>query len=135
MMKITHGGEKHFVPDDSSFARAILEVVNAYQGTLPRKEGPFRNDIKRLWRVLNDQHRRFLLAIAKDPGISQAEIQEKLQLDMAGLRGVHNGLARICKSNGFEKPVRTSGYNASNKTYSMDDDVRATIFEMAKRWK
>jgi hypothetical protein len=48
-------------------------------------------------------------------------------VDWTGLRGLRNGLARICECLGFEKPVRVVGYNSENRRYLMDPDVATTI--------
>jgi hypothetical protein len=54
-------------------------------------------------------------------------LESALGLDWQGLRGVHNGLARICDGLGFEKPLRAIGYKAENRSYVMDPDVAGTI--------
>jgi hypothetical protein len=123
-------GVQFTVSNDHPIAKAIVELARFYKAEIaPAVNMPERNDIKNLWWELSDSHREFLGEVAKGPaiGISQSELEQNLNLDWQGLRGVHNGLARICERVGCEKPVRVVGYNAQNRRYHMDPDVRATI--------
>jgi hypothetical protein len=76
-----------------------------------------------------------LRAVSKESPVTQEDLQKKLGLDWMQLRGVHNGLARICEGLGIEKPVRTSGYNAENRTYEMSIDVATTIRKIPPKRK
>src|SRR5688572_18904086 len=125
-MKIISDGKNYRVPDDHAYAEAILALAKAYErGDFGTAKLPARNDIKQLWRRLNPDHRELLTQIALYPGVSQKDLEDKLGLDWTGLRGVHNGFARICETRGIEKPIRTAGYNQHNRCYTMDPDVRA----------
>jgi hypothetical protein len=125
------GSKKYRLNNVHPFAQAIVALARAYPGS--SDSVPERNDIKQLWRDLNDNHRRFLAEIASQPGgISQSELESILAVDWQRLRGVHNGLARICEGLGLEKPIRVVGYNASNRRYLMDPDVAATVQKLAR---
>lgn len=125
-MKVIVGTKKYKLKNSHPFAQAIIVLAQAY----PASAGsvPERNDVKQLWRELNANHRRLLVEVSKRPtGISQADLQTALGMNWQGLRGVHNGLARICDGLGFEKPLRALGYNSENRRYLMDPDVVATV--------
>jgi hypothetical protein len=133
-MKVISEGKSYRVPDDHSCAQAILTLAKAYErGDFLTKEPPARNDVKQLWRTLKTDHRQLLIRIALYPGIAQKELETKLGTDWQGLRGIHNGLARICETQGIEKPIRTAGYNKHNRSYNMDADVRSTILKLRKQ--
>ena len=126
-MKIISGKDRYKIPNDAPFAKAILVLARAFESEgVPAP--PRRNDVIQLWRELGANHRRLLHEVAKRPGgIPQSDLESALDTDWQGLRGVHNGLARICDGLGFEKPLRTIGYNAENRSYVMDPDVAGTI--------
>jgi hypothetical protein len=136
-MKIIAGPQKFQLRNSHPFAQAILALARAHQrGETATDEIPERNDIKQLWRELNDSHRRLLKEVASRPGgISQKDLQTMLDVDWQGLRGVHNGLARIGERLDCEKPIRVVGYNADNRRYIMDPDVAATVQRLAKKAK
>ena len=128
-MKIVVNSDRYKLRNDHPYAQAIIALARAYQFN-PRSadELPARNDVKQLWRNLSPAHRELLHEIATRPnGIPQADLEAALGLDWKGLRGVHNGLARICDGLGVQKPVRALGYNAGNRRYLMDPDVAATV--------
>jgi hypothetical protein len=129
-MKVIMGTKKYKLKNSHPLAQAIIVLAQAY----PASTGsvPERNDVKQLWRDLNANHRELLTEIAKRPtGISQSDLQTALGTDWQGIRGVHNGLARICEGLGFEKPVRVVGYNSTNRRYLMDPDVAATVQKLS----
>lgn len=128
-MKIYFRKEVYRFDNGHPFVPAILELA---RNSLSRAKGravvPERNDIKRLWLELGKGHRELLYQIARHPlGTSQDELQKALAVDWQGLRGVHNGLARICERLGCEKPIRVVGYNSDNRRYLMDPDVATTV--------
>ncbi len=130
-MKVIVGRQKYILDTSHPFAQAIVALAQMYPGTTGSL--PERNDIKQLWRELGEGHRTFLTEVARRPiGISQSDLQSLLGLDWQGLRGVHNGLARICEGLGLEKPVRSTGYNSQNRQYLMDPDVAATVLKLRK---
>ncbi|RYZ16392.1 MAG: hypothetical protein EOO70_04555 [Myxococcaceae bacterium] len=133
-------GVKYIVPSDHPFALAIETLAKDY--TLNKRarskggaaEPPERNDVKQLWREIGAKHKALLEAVATRPGgASQADLKTALTIEWQELRGVHNGLARICERLGVEKPVRTTGYNATNRTYLMDPDAALTVRNLVKR--
>ena len=125
-MKIISGKKRFKLKNSEPLAEAILMLVESYAGS--SGSVPERNDVKQLWRDLNAKHRQFLVEIAKHPmGVSQTDLESILGLDWRGLRGVHNGLARISEGSGMDKPVRVVGYNSTNRRYLMDPDVAATV--------
>ncbi len=133
-MRIQHQGKLYRVDDGHPHATAILALaISSTNGPVSRIAAPQRNDVKQLWRHLRAPHRKFLRAVAKDAPIQQDDLQKRLGLDWKQLRGVHNGLARICDGLGIEKPVRTSGYNAQNRTYEMSTDVATTIQKIPRK--
>lgn len=125
-MKITYRQEKFSIDNSHPFVEAILAIARTH--ARPTVVTPERNDVKRLWRLLSDSHKKLLKKIASHPGgVSQRELITAIGLNSVQLRGVHNGLARICEGADIEKPIRVAGYNATNRSYSMDQDVRVTI--------
>jgi len=128
-VQITCGSEKFSLKDGHPYAKAIVALARAYPGDVADRDTvPTRNDVKQLWRELSDGHKALLKEVSRCPsGIQQAELEKRLNLDWQGLRGVHNGLARICDRLGVEKPVRVLGYNAKNRRYLVDPDVSGTI--------
>jgi hypothetical protein len=128
-MKIIVGSEKYRLKNDHPFTKAIVALARAYPSTFdPTNSVPQRNDVKHLWQELGGGHRHLLREIAKRPaGVAQSDLMKLLGVDWQGLRGVHNGLARICERLGLEKPVRVVGYNARNRRYLMDPDAAATV--------
>jgi hypothetical protein len=133
-MKIVVGSEKFSLRNDHPYAKAIVALARAYPGA-PKSaySVPERNDVKQLWHELSDSHKRLLREIANRPnGISQPDLENLLAVDWQGLRGVHNGLARICERFACEKPVRVVGYNSMNRRYLMDPDVAATVQKLSK---
>ena len=133
-MKIVVGSEKYHLKNDHPYAKAIIALARSYPGASETADAvPQRNDIKQLWRELNDSHQRLLREIAYRPnGVSQPDLEALLGIDWQGLRGVHNGLARICARQGCEKPVRVVGYNLKNRRYVMDPDIAATVQNLCK---
>lgn len=130
-MKIISGKDRYQIPNDAPFAKAILALARAHESESVAPP-PRRNDVIQLWRELGINHRRLLSEVAKRPGgIPQNDLETSLDTDWQGLRGVHNGLARICDRLGFEKPLRAIGYNAENRSYVMDPDVAVTIKSLA----
>jgi len=132
-MRIKVGQDIYTLPNSSHSAHVIIAIAKAHKhesGSITSP--PERNDIKHLWRELGTNHQAFLREISKRPnGISQHELEKAIALDWEGLRGIHNGLARICKRLDYEKPVRVIGYNASNRRYVMDSDVAVTVKKLA----
>ncbi len=131
-MKVIVGASKYSLKNTHPYAQAILALARAYtaDGATPNgvKTVPERNDIKQLWRELSSAHQQFLTHVASHPdGVPQADLERHLGVDWQGLRGTHNGLARICERLGTEKPVRAVGYNATNRRYVMDPDAAATV--------
>ncbi len=128
-MKIVVNSDRYKLRNDHPYAEAIVALARAYQfNPRPADALPARNDIKQLWRHLNSAHRALLHEISARPnGIPQADLEAALGLDWKGLRGVHNGLARICDGLSVQKPVRALGYNAANRRYLMDPDVAGTV--------
>lgn len=132
-MKIIVGKERFQLENSHPFAVAILTIARAYASQPGALPVPERTDVKQLWRDLKPPHKRLLREIARRPGgIPQADLAQALQVDWTGLRGVHNGLARICEGIGIEKPVRAIGYNSTNRRYLMDPDAAATILKLSK---
>ena len=132
-MKIIAGNEKFQLKNSHPFAAAILTFARAYASQPGALPVPERTDVKQLWRELRPPHKRLLREIARRPGgIAQADLANALQVNWTGLRGVHNGLARICEGLGIRKPVRAIGYNSTNRRYLMDPDAAATILKLSK---
>jgi hypothetical protein len=132
-MKIIAGGEKFQLNNSHPFAKAILTIARAYASQPGAVPLPERNDVKQLWRELRPAHKKFLREIAKQPGgVAQADLAQVLGVSWTGLRGVHNGLARICEGVGIDKPVRVVGYNAGNRRYLMDPDAAKTVGNLSK---
>lgn len=135
-MKLDFQGKVYRIDDDHPYAVAMLALARSLKKRpISRVSAPQRNDVKQLWQHLKAPHRKFLRAVSKDSPVTQEDLQNKLGLDWMKLRGVHNGLARICDGLGIEKPVRTSGYNAENRTYEMSIDVATTIRKIPRRRK
>ena len=139
-MIVKTDGKKYIIPRGHPFALAIEALAKDYtlnKGSRAKGGGvepPERNDVKQLWREISSKHKALLEAVATRPGgASQADLEKALGLQWKDLRGVHNGLARICERLGVEKPVRTTGYNATNRTYLMDPDVAHTVRNLVKR--
>ncbi|HYH98163.1 hypothetical protein [Hyalangium sp.] len=139
-MKVLINGKRYSIPSTHAFALAIESLAKDYTlNKASRAKGggdepPERNDVKQLWRDISSKHKALLRAVAKRPGgASQADLETDLGLQWQELRGVHNGLARICERLGVEKPVRTTGYNATNRTYLMDPDIAHTVRNLVKR--
>ena len=132
-MKIVVGSEKYKLRNSHPYAKAIVALARAYPAAITTDSIPTRNDIKELWRGLGEGHQQLLREIARRPGgISQSDLESLLGVDWKGLRGVHNGLARICEGFGLDKPVRAVGYNSNNRRYLMDPDVAATVQKLSK---
>ena len=128
-MKIVYQNQVFKIRNDHRYVPAILALTRTApfddDGSSPIPE---RNDIKQLWRELKLSHRRFLYTIARHPtGIAQSDLEKSLGLTWEGLRGVHNGLARIADRLGLDKPVSVVGYNSENRTYHMTPDIAATV--------
>lgn len=135
-MRVHHQGKLYRVDDSHPHAAAIVALaLGSKNGPASRIAAPQRNDVKQLWRHLRPPHRRFLRAVAKDAPIPQEDLQKRLGLDWKELRGVHNGLARICERLGIEKPLRTSGYKTENRIYEMSADAAATIQKIPRKRK
>ena len=135
-MRITHGRQKFVISNKGPYTDAIMLLVRAAAdpAASPDTAATERNDVKVLWRSLRGPHKRFLAKVAEYPaGISQGDLGTKLGLDWKELRGVHNGLARICEGQKIEKPVKTSGYNAENRVYHMLPDVARTVLKLNKK--
>ncbi len=128
-MKIIFRNEIYRVSNDHPYVPAILGLARtAPFGTDGVAAPPERNDLKRLWSELSASHKRFLHVLSQRPtGISQRELEKVLDVDWQGLRGIHNGIARICQRLDCEKPVSVSGYNSSNRVYQMLQDAAATV--------
>ncbi len=126
---------KYRIPNSHSFAEAIEALARAYAfGVGNGARMPERNDIKQLWSELRPDHQKLLVEIAKRPGgITQSELEKELHVGWTKLRGIHNGLARICERLEIEKPVRTMGYNSENRRYEMPPDVAGTVGKLSKR--
>jgi hypothetical protein len=132
-MKIVIGAERYRLKNDHPYAKAIVALARAYPGASDATAVPQRNDVKQLWRELGDGHQQLLRQIAKHPsGVAQSDLEKLLGVDWQGLRGVHNGLARICERLGLEKPVRVLGYNAKNRRYVIDPDVATTVQRLGR---
>ena len=133
-VKIVVGSERYRLKNNHPYAKAIVALARAYPGSASTTDSlPTRNDIKQLWRELGAGHQQLLREIARRPGgIAQSDLESHLRVDWQGLRGVHNGLARICEGLGLEKPVRAVGYNSNNRRYFMDPDVAATVHKLSK---
>lgn len=137
-MKIQHGKRKYEIPNNHPLIDAILVLVNSAADSVETSRDPVpqRNDIKTLWRSLRRGHKRFLGLVAQYPrGLKQADVIKKLKVEPDDLRGVHNGLARICDGRGIDKPVSSSGYNAENRVYYMLPDVAATVLKLVEKDK
>jgi hypothetical protein len=65
--------------------------------------------------------------------VPYARAEKRLNLTWQQLRGVHNGLARICDTAGAEKPIRTAGYNAENRQYHLTPSDANTIRVLGQR--
>lgn len=126
-MLIKHGRTKYQLSNSSQYVAAIIRLARAATEDINGEPPPSRNDVKQLWRELGKNHQQLLTQVAKRPGIPQADLEGALGLDWLGLRGVRNGLSRICERVGVEHPVRAMGYNNANRRYTMDSDVAATI--------
>ncbi len=126
-MKVTYKDEIAKIPDRDPYAKAILALVRAYQsGGASTTDVPTRNDIRSIWRNLDDRHKNLLRHIARSKSgrVTQIQLQKSLDLDSPGLRGVLNGLTRICIR---LQEVKALGYNATNRQYYLDADVAATV--------
>ena len=126
---------RYRVPNDHPYAEAIEALARDHAfGVGNGRKLPQRNDVRHLWSSLRSDHRRLLTEVAKRPGgVAQDELQKLLNVDWTKLRGIHNGLARICERLEIEKPVRTMGYNADNRRYDMPADVATTVLNLSRR--
>jgi len=135
-MRIIDGDKKTTIPRDKYYAEAIRSIIKAFEQEKAENDNvPEQNDVKQLWPNLQDAHKKFLYIIArKSPNrISQPILEDKLEVDSNDLRGIHNGLARICKNHEVENPVRSIGYNRSNRQYYVDASAAKTIRSLWKR--
>jgi hypothetical protein len=134
-MLVKIGQHKYKIPNEHPYAEAIEALARAHAlGVGNGSKLPERSDIKQLWPILRRDHRRLLTEIARRPGgVAQGELEKLLGVGWEKLRGIHNGLARICERVEVDKPVRTIGYNAENRRYDMPADVAATILKISKR--
>ncbi len=135
-MHIVDRGQKTHIPSDSPFADIVRSVINAF-GTERNSDGPTpeRNDVKNwLWPELREEQKRFLYEVATHPlGVGQKALENALSGGWVGLRGAHNGLARICVRLRMDKPVWETGYNSSNRRYHMSPDAAKTVIKLWKR--
>lgn len=129
-------GLEQVIPVNSRKAKIIREVMALMA---PDDDGarslPERNDVKRLWPELNPKAQKFVGLIAKHAreGIEQEDVEKRLGLDSNGLKGIHNGLARICKGRGVDNLIETLGYRRDNRRYVMRADVAKTVLKLAGR--
>ena len=127
-MKITYKKEVISLPNGHALTKAILVLARACEkGERVNDAVPTRNDIRLIWREINDSHKAVLAEIARFGSRRQSQLVAALRIDSQGLRGVLNGLTRICNRIDAENPIRVIGYNASNRQYFIDADVAATI--------
>lgn len=131
-MRIRHKRQTYVVSNKHPLIEAILVLARAgAAGSVDATATPERNDVKRLWPSLRRPQRRFLGIVAEHPaGISQADVLKRMKIEPNDLRGLHNGLARICDGLGIEKPVSTTGYNAENRVYRVSPDVAKTVLRL-----
>jgi hypothetical protein len=129
-------GIEQVIPVNSKKAKIIREVMAM---TSPDDDGPGalpeRNDVKRLWTELSPKAQGFVGLVAQRAreGINQQDVERRLGLDFNGLKGVHNGLARICKGRGMDNLVETLGYHRNNRRYVMRGDVAKTVVKLVSR--
>jgi hypothetical protein len=131
-MLIISGSEKLRLHDAHAFARAIVVLAQAYRGesSSSASEGKC---ITTLWPDLGEGHRRLLAEIARRPGgIAQSELECILGITWQQLRGVHNGLSRICERLGLDKPIRTLGYNSKNRRYLTSPEIGSAVRQLTK---
>lgn len=133
-MRIKHKRQTYTIPNSHPFVEVILLIARSATAGASDVSTPERNDVKRLWPNLRAAQRGFLGLAAQHPsGIAQADVLKKLKLDANDLRGLHNGLARICDGLGVEKPVSSTGYNAANRVYHMLPDVAKTVLRLVAK--
>jgi hypothetical protein len=130
-MKIEANSQVFTLKDREPLAKTILNLLHA-SGRSPGQSPPAvfgKNDFARLWEQLNDGYRGMLYEISKRPvaGINQKELQDLLKIEWEKMRGLSNGIARICARLEIEKPFRTEGYNEFTRVYRMDKDTAATV--------
>jgi hypothetical protein len=130
-VRIIDKDNKITIPRDSYYAEAIRSIVKAFERQKADNDSiPERNDIKALWPQLQYDKKWFLHAIAQHQGtigVSQLTLEEILEVNWEKLRGIHNGLARISARLEMENPVRTIGYNRSNRRYHVDASTAKTV--------
>jgi hypothetical protein len=135
-MRIIDRDARTIIPGNSNYADAIRIIIRAFkQQRIGDSSVPERNDIKTLWPQLQDNHKQLLRIIAQQQGttgVTQPVLEKKLGVGWVGLRGIHNGLARISAGLEIENPVRTIGYNRSNRRYQVDASTAETVIS---RWK
>jgi hypothetical protein len=137
-MIIRDGGRKTKIPNGSPYADAIRLLMGGFQAASLQGAGPTappaRNDIKQLWRELDDRHRNVLKTIAAyTQGILQEDLETKLGIGWEDLRGRNIGLSRICSRLDVEYPIRSTGYNRDNRRFYLDPDVAKTVLDLSKR--
>lgn len=123
-MEIVIKAQKYSIEDDNPYAKAIIAIVGVYNNNNFQKENnSYEEDYKKLWQELNEKHKKMLTVIAESrEGIYQFELEKKLKVNWQGLRGIHNGFARICERLNIRKPIIITGYNSNNRKYSIEED-------------
>jgi hypothetical protein len=134
-VKVMIDGEVFAIRRKHPYLRAMRCLARAAQKKPGVKRVPRRRDTRTLWGQMDSPKQQLLHTIAKHPlhKMTQTELQDALGLDSLGLRVIHQSMARICESRGFDRPIRSTGYSAENRSYVMDDDVAATIMDCWRR--
>ncbi|HRK19932.1 MAG TPA: hypothetical protein PK970_13320 [Hyphomicrobiaceae bacterium] len=133
-MLIKYGRQRFKVSNEHPYADAIVLLATAATRSQDGDAATERNDVKALWKRLLRGHKELLAKVAAYPtGISQADLLKALDKEWQELRGVHNGLARICETEGVDKPIQTTGYNSANRSYHMMPDVARTVLKLWKK--
>lgn len=120
-MKIVTDKESYTIKNDHPYAQAILLLVKSYN---QQTTDTWPGDIKYLWVQLNDEHKRIFKLLVKHPeGVSQTLVMKTLKLNWQELRGVLNGITRICNRLGYSTPIQSHGHSAAARKYWLDSSV------------
>jgi hypothetical protein len=124
-MRISSRGLNVEIPEHDARAAQIRRIL------LSGEAHPER----RLWNACTDRHRQFLLVLANNGEMSQAELEAALHLDGIGLRGLTTGLAKIVRRLGIPPPTSSVGGRRSVRRFAMEPNYRQFVRALATKGK